>query len=76
VWSNDPETYASSSIATGWICHVGHVKGDDSDKKGHTGPPGWELGCEANLTCVKIPSLLRSLMLDPRWIILENDEGK
>ena len=24
--------------------HAGQVKGDDPDKKGHPGPPGWGLG--------------------------------
>jgi hypothetical protein len=41
VWSSDPE---SGSLATGRDTHVGQVKGDDPDKKGHPGPPGWGLG--------------------------------
>jgi hypothetical protein len=44
VWSNDPESYAGGSIATGRASHVRHVKGDDPDKKGYPGPPGWGLG--------------------------------
>jgi hypothetical protein len=31
VWSNDPESYAGSSVATGRISLVGQVKGDDPD---------------------------------------------
>jgi hypothetical protein len=44
AWSEDPESYAGSSIATGRGSHAGQVKGDDPDKKGYPGPPGWRLG--------------------------------
>ena len=30
-WSNDPESYAGSSIATGRASLAGKIKGDDSD---------------------------------------------
>jgi len=30
-WSNDPESYAGSSVATGRASLAGKVKGDDSD---------------------------------------------
>ena len=43
VWTNDPESYAGSSAATGRASHAGQVKGDDPDKKGYHGPPGWGL---------------------------------
>ena len=33
MWSNDPEKYASSSVAPGRVYHAGHVRGDDTDKK-------------------------------------------
>jgi hypothetical protein len=42
--SDDPESYASCSTATGRGSHAGQVKGDDPDKKGYPGPPGWGLG--------------------------------
>ena len=42
VWSNDPESYAGGSIATDRASHAGQVEGDVSDKKGNTGPPGWD----------------------------------
>ena len=32
------------AYATGRASHVRQVKGDDPDKKGYPGPPGWELG--------------------------------
>jgi hypothetical protein len=44
VWSNDPESYAGGSVATGRAIQAGQVKGDDTDKKGHPGPPGWAWG--------------------------------
>jgi hypothetical protein len=39
VWSHDPKSYA-----TGRTSHARQVKGDDPDKKGHPGPPGWGFG--------------------------------
>ena len=44
VWSNDPESCAGDRDANGMASHAGQVKGDDPDKKGYPGPPGWELG--------------------------------
>jgi len=44
AWSNDPESYAGGSVATGRASHARQVKGDDPDKKGYPGPPGWGLG--------------------------------
>jgi hypothetical protein len=35
---------AGGRIATGRVTQAGQVKGDDPDKKGHPGPPGWGLG--------------------------------
>jgi hypothetical protein len=48
VWSNDPESYAGGSLATGMASHARQVKGDDPDKKGYPGPPSWGFGCVAN----------------------------
>jgi hypothetical protein len=31
VWSNDPESYAGGSVATGRVSLAGQVKGDDPD---------------------------------------------
>jgi hypothetical protein len=33
VWSNDPESYVGSSIATDRAFHAGQIDGHDSDKK-------------------------------------------
>jgi hypothetical protein len=55
TWSCDPESYSGGRVAAGRVSHAGQVKGDDSDKKGYPGPPGWELG--AGLTappCIKL----------------------
>jgi len=30
--------------ATGRVSHARQVKGDDPDKEGYPGPPGWRLG--------------------------------
>jgi hypothetical protein len=35
--SNNPKSYASSSIATGKASHARQVEGDDPDKKGYPG---------------------------------------
>ena len=32
------------AYATGRAYHARQVKGDDPDKKGYPGPPGWGLG--------------------------------
>jgi hypothetical protein len=44
VWSNDPESYAGGSMATGRVTHAGQVEGDDPEYKRYPGPPGWGLG--------------------------------
>ena len=43
-WSNDPESYAGSSIATGRASHATQIEGDNPDKKGYPGPQSWGLG--------------------------------
>ena len=42
--SNDPESYAGGSVATGRATHAGQVKGEHPDKERYPGPPGWGLG--------------------------------
>jgi hypothetical protein len=44
AWSYDSESYAGGSVAAGRVSHAGPAKGDDPDKKGYSGPPGWGLG--------------------------------
>jgi hypothetical protein len=44
------------AYATGRASHARQVKGDDPDKKGYTGPPGWGFG--VGLTTPQIKKLL------------------
>jgi hypothetical protein len=48
--SDNPENCASGSVATGRAFHARQVKGDDPDKMGYPGLPGWRLslGLQAN----------------------------
>jgi hypothetical protein len=39
-----PRAMLAVAYATGRASHARRVKGDDPDKKGHPGPPGWGLG--------------------------------
>ena len=57
--SNNPECCGGGSVATGRVSHDGQVKGDDPDKKGYPGPPGWGLELEnKNTTSVKKKTLI------------------
>jgi hypothetical protein len=38
--SDDSESYADGSVATGKVSHAGQVKGDDPNIKRHPGPAG------------------------------------
>jgi len=53
VWSNDPESYAGSSDVTDMASCARQVKGDDPDKKGYPGPPGWGLGLRLTVSTRK-----------------------
>jgi hypothetical protein len=39
-----PRAMLVVAYATGRASHARQVKGDDPDKKGYPGPPGWGLG--------------------------------
>ena len=39
-----PRAILGVAYATGRASHARQVKGDDPDKKGYPGPPGWGLG--------------------------------
>ena len=49
-----PEKYARGSVTTGRAYHARQVKGDDPDKKGNTGHPGWGLGVRLTTPPYKI----------------------
>jgi hypothetical protein len=70
AWSEDPESYAGGSIATGRGSHAGQVKGDDWDKKGYPGPPDWGLG--VGLTT---PSCKTWICLEPSTEASEEEDG-
>jgi hypothetical protein len=67
VWSNDPESYAGSSDATGMASRAIQVKGDDPDKKGYPGPPGWGLGVRLTVSPRKTYTCLELLIFEPGW---------
>jgi hypothetical protein len=53
------------AYATGRVSHARQVKGDDQDKKGYPGPPGWGLGVRLTTPNHK-KILLRGLKRRPR----------
>jgi hypothetical protein len=62
--SHEPESYAGGSIATGRASHARQVKGDDPDKKGYPGPPGWGLGAGLTILSWKITNVAKNLMIE------------
>jgi hypothetical protein len=52
------------AYATGRASHARQVKGEDPDKKGYPGPPGWGLG--VRLTTPRKKILLQNLKRRPR----------
>jgi len=54
VWSKDPKSYAGGSVPTGKVSHVGQVKDEDPDEKGHPRTPGLGLGVRSSSTRTKV----------------------
>jgi hypothetical protein len=74
VWSNDPESYAGGSVATGRASYVGQVEGDDPDKTVlQVGGLGRE---DNNLTTVKKFLLLRIIIMDAGRITAVKDRRR
>ena len=63
--SNDPESYAGGSVATGRAFRVGQVKGDGPDYERHPGPPGQGFGRAAGDRILEKSTLLRRLKRIP-----------
>jgi hypothetical protein len=60
-----PRAMLAVACATDRASHARQVKGDDPDKKGNPGPPGWELGMRLTTPPLK-KILLRNLKRRPR----------
>jgi hypothetical protein len=56
--------------------HARQVKGDDPDKKGYPGPPGWGFGLGLRTPHSKKKLLLRKLNKGISWIDLMMLEGE
>jgi len=57
------------AYATGRASHARQVKGDDPDKKGYSGPPGWAFGVGlTNPPSKKKYLLLRKSSKEKNWI--------
>jgi hypothetical protein len=62
--------------ATGRASHVRQVKGDDPDKKGYPGLPGWGFGLGLRTPDSKKILLLRKLNKGISWIDIMMLDGK
>jgi hypothetical protein len=62
------------ACATGRANHARQVKGDNPDKKGYSGPPGWGFGVGLRHTVENL--LLRKLSKGISWIDLMMMDGK
>jgi hypothetical protein len=56
-----PRAMLAVAYATGRASHVRQVKGDDPDKKGYPGPPGW--GIRMGLTT---PHIIKTYCYESR----------
>ena len=64
------------AYATGRASHAIQVKGDDPDKKGYPGPPGWGFGVGLTTPHNKKKLLLRKTSKEKSWIGLTMMDGK
>jgi hypothetical protein len=73
VWSRDPKSYAGGSVCY-WVSHARQVKGDDPDKKGYPGPPGW--GFDVGLTTPHSKKLIVTEVEQRKKLDGFNDDGE
>jgi hypothetical protein len=70
-----PRAMLAVAYATGRASHASQVKGDEPDKKGYPGPPGWGFG--VGLTTPHSKNLLlRKSNKAKSWIDLTMMDGK
>jgi len=62
------------ACATGRASHARQVKGDDPDKKGYPGPPGWEFG--VGLTTPPSRELIVTKVEQRKKLDRLNDDGR
>jgi hypothetical protein len=65
-----PRAMLAVAYATGRASHARQVKGNDPDKKGYPGPPGWGLAWSSQPHTVK-NLLLRKSNKDKSWMDLK-----
>jgi len=62
--------------ATGRASYARQVKGDDPDKKGYPGPPGWEFGVGLTTPHSKklIVTKVETTGQSPQWAVVPMEE--
>jgi len=60
AFSNDSESYAGGSLATGRACRARQIKGDNPNNKGYPGPPVWWVSVEVTTPSHRKYVLLRN----------------
>jgi hypothetical protein len=73
-----PRAMLAVAYATGRTSHARQVTGDDPDKKGYPGPPGWGFGVGLTTPHSKRNLLLRKSGKEKSWIdiMMMNGNGK
>jgi len=64
------------AYATGRASHARQVKGDDPDKKGYPGPPGWEFGVGLTIPPGKKKKLIVTKVEQRKKLDRLNDDGR
>ena len=75
AWSSDPDSHTGGSVATGKVFHAGQVKGDDRDKKGYSGPPGWGLDVRPTTSPRRKGNVEKTSEMPRRGLIIRRRAG-